>query len=109
MSIGCPLSRCAPTLPAYSSPGLILYTRNQARYLLIYKSARIDATKRRIRKSPLARIETVALIDERGCVFPCIGFFPEHGLPAVRVAQPFVRHQHTGKCRKVFNFGQHAL
>src|SRR5207248_3553299 len=78
-------------------------------HLLINFIARIDSAQRRVGKRPLAGIETISLVNERGVVLSLTRFLPEDCLPSIGVAGPFVYAQHAGKITDVPYAVEHRL
>src|SRR5208337_4279407 len=66
-------------------------------HALVHFIPRIHTAQRIIGKRPLPRVETISLIDKRGCVFPLPQLPPECRLPAVRIPRPLIHHQHPGE------------
>jgi hypothetical protein len=57
----------------------------------------VHSPQRRVRETPLARIEAISLVDESCGEASATLLASEHGLPAIRVASPLVEHDHSGE------------
>src|ERR1051326_1432813 len=74
----------------------------QSRHTGIHGGPGIKAAQRRIRKTPLVRVEAEALIHHRSDVVPRItGRTVKHRLARVAVAGPFIKNQHPAEAWEI--------
>ena len=69
--------------------------------MLVDTVAGVHAAQRRIRKIPLAGIETIPLVNERRLVCrSALRLAAEYCLTPICIARPFIEHDHS---RKIFD------
>src|SRR5579862_625876 len=72
--------------------------RIPVRDVLVNAVSGVDSAQRRVRKTPLARVETIALVDEGSEVsVRALCFSREDCLPPIAIAGPPIKHKDSAK------------
>src|SRR5882724_2469762 len=69
----------------------------------------IDTAQCRIRKVPLAGVETISMINEQNSESPGLAASREDSLPAIGVGQPLVQHKNLPKADEARRLFEDAL